>query len=202
MTMKSGVRCPVAATMVLIGVSSVWGLSTQAQSSQDLVRQLESPASTTAASRKLFKIAGSDHDLRLQLGTALPTIIEPGPTPNSRQVWLNAVRLAGGLKIAEAAPALTKWIGLSKTNVAYSMGQDENLYFSETGRALVEIGEPAVPALREGLENSNPGVRTRASYALFLINSPDAKNALREHLAHEPDSSLAGYIKKRLAENN
>lgn len=199
MAMQFGLRFSTA-TVALIGASIFWAPSTKAQSSQDLVRQLESPATTNAATRRLLKIADSDHQVRLQLETALPTIIEPGPKSNSRQVWRNAVRLAGELKISQAAPALTKWIGLTR-GAWETMGSEENLYLSETGRQLVQIGEPAVPALREGLRNSDTSVRFRVINALFLIDSPDAKDALRGHLAQESDPQLADYLKKRLAEN-
>ena len=69
----------------------------------------------------------------------------------------------------------------------------EPVSYTHLGTALVQIGDPAIPALRDLLEQNG---QWRAAYALNLIGSPKAKAALREHATHEPDESMVQFINK------
>jgi hypothetical protein len=68
------------------------------------------------------------------------------------QVWNNAVRLSGELKVTAAAPALAKWIGLN-TGGSVTFAGTERLENNAPGKALAQIGNPAVPALIRVLEH-------------------------------------------------
>lgn len=87
----------------------------------------------------------------------LPALIEPGPGA-SLQVWCNGVRLAGALKTVEAAPALAKWITVS-TEPTLTLSSEAQLRTSPAGKALVQIGDPAIPALQNLLEDGNKDQR-------------------------------------------
>jgi HEAT repeat protein len=66
------------------------------------------------------------------------------------------------------------------------------------GKALAQIGDPAVPVLIKVLNNKNVKERTRAVYALNLIGTPIAKNALRDQLNRESDPGLRDIILRTL----
>ncbi len=48
-------------------------------------------------------------------------------------------------------------------------------------KALVEIGEPAVPALIEALSDENRAIRLKAAKALGQIDIPEARKAVKEY---------------------
>jgi HEAT repeat protein len=159
-----------------------------------LFQKLRSAQKTNAATEELEKLGKSDPKAREYLAIHLPAVIEK----DSGQPWMNAVRLAGALKIAEAAPALAKWIGLDNIGEITTAGF-VRLETNPAGKALSEIGDPAIPALVGILEHGSSRERRSAVYALNLIASPRAKTTLREHLKREPDENLREFIEKALA---
>lgn len=110
--------------------------------------------------------------------------------------WLNAVSLAGELKIVEAMPALAKWVSVRTGGGMTTLSSESGLINSPAGTALVQIGDPAIPALQETLEHGELHTRWDSARALVLVNSPKAKAALREHSLRESDQSLAAYLEK------
>jgi len=172
------------------------GLRAQApQQVQTLLQQLQSAQNTDQAAEKLLKLANSDPKVRDQLAVRLPAILDKGPQEPA-QPWTNAVHLAGELKIAEAAPALAKWIRLNTSTGTLSLSREARLVDYPAGQALVQIGAPAIPALVGVLDSGNLYERWNAAYALNLIGSPQAKTALRDHLKREPDSTMRDFIEK------
>ena len=107
-----------------------------------LFQQLLSPTATDKAAQTLLKRGTSDPATRTYLSTHLPRVIEAGGNGAGRQ-WLNAVRLAGQLRISEAAPALSKWISfeMGETSMAIFSRLDDN----PAGKALSQIGDPPSP---------------------------------------------------------
>jgi HEAT repeat protein len=164
---------------------------------QTLLHQLQSAQKTDEAAEQLLKLGRSDSKAREYLALHLPAIVDKGPK-DPAQPWINAVRLAGDLKIAEAAPALAKWIGLSSGGTT-TLSQETRLEANAPGKALAQIGTPAIAALVSILNHGNLYERWNAVYALNLIGSPQAKTALRKHLEREPDSTVRGFIEKALA---
>jgi hypothetical protein len=161
-----------------------------------LFQQLRSPETTDQATEQLLKLGKSDARIKQYLGVHLPVLIERNPQDDP-QVWKNAVRLAGELKITAAAPALAKWIGLN-TGGSITFAGTERLENNAPGKALAQIGNPAVPALIGVLEHGRLSEREIAVRALKLMGTAPAMNALREHLKREPDPQLKDFIEKSL----
>ena len=173
-----------------------------------LFAQLQSPGTTDKAEEELFKLAASDLAAREYLAKYLPPMIVSGPKrfdpfhPDPAfqwpdEEWSNAVRLASELKIAEAAPSLARWIGVSTTAIT-DLTIETSLEFHPAGQALVSIGDPAIPALQKTLSQAGLNDRWDAAYALCLIGSPKAREALRAYAAKGQDPDLASFIRTSL----
>ncbi|MGH9864945.1 MAG: HEAT repeat domain-containing protein, partial [Candidatus Acidiferrales bacterium] len=144
----------------------------------------------------LLKLGKTDPAVRKYLATHLPPMIRNDPK-YSPEPWTNAVRLTGELKIVETAPALAKWISLDNfggTTGAEFMRLDSD----PTGKALAEIGDPAIPTLIKVVEKGNTRERGDAYRCLNLIGSPAAKSALAKHVKDEPDVPLRNFVQRLL----
>jgi len=162
--------------------------------------QSQSPAEIGQAAQQLLTRGKSDPTVRDYLAAHLPPLIEKGPAQKDYPgAWITLARLSGGLKIVEAAPALAKWLTIDNIGEITTAGFTK-LENNPAGRALVEIGDPAIPALLGVFDHGTLRERRYAVYALSLIDSPRAKNALRERLSREPDENLRGFIRKALAD--
>src|ERR1700680_324856 len=104
---------------------------------QTLLQQLQSARNTDQAVEKLLRLGNSDSKARGYLAVHLPPIIDKGPQ-DPAPPWTNAVHLAGDLKIAEAAAALAKWIGLN-TGGTITLAEEARLEANAPGRALAQI---------------------------------------------------------------
>lgn len=166
-----------------------------------LFQELLSPQTTDQGTAKLLKIGKTDSNVRKYLGVRLPPVIQKHPKYSSRQ-WTNAVRLAGELKIADAAPALARLISLDDLGglgCFVTTSQILNLETNPAGKALAEIGGPAIPALTEVLKQGSVRERTDVVYVLHYMGSARARRALQEHLGHEPDPQLRNFINRMLS---
>jgi len=174
-------------------------LAQEAAKVSALFQQLQVDGDTRAY-RELLKLGRTSPDARKYLAANLPRLIEKRATGESLNgwSWVRAVRLAGELKIADAAPALVMWIGLDNMGTA-TLALETRLETDPAGKALVQIGEPSVHALTEVLKNGNIQQRTSAVYALRLIASTSAEKALRDQLERESDPSLRSYIEQVIA---
>ena len=178
------------------------------KSVEDLVQKLQSPATTDRASDQLEKMAETDAPVRAYLVRNLPALIDHGPQyyqppPNLElkyPVWLNLVRLAKDLAIVETTPALAKWIGVTTRSIT-TLTTETSLENSPAGQALIQIGDPSIPALQELLAHGKSAERWDATYALRLIGSPKAKAALRDHISHESDDSLRAFTEEALSKS-
>jgi hypothetical protein len=205
-------RVPMRFIVVLGFVVYVFGLGCRVSHAQghkaveDLFQKLQSPMTTDGASDRLEKMAETDASARAYLVHNLPALIDHGPRyyqppPNSAlkyPVWLNLVRLAKDLAIVETTPALAKWIGVTTSPIT-TLTTATDLEDSPAGQALIQIGDPSIPALQEVLAHGKTENRWDATYALRLINSPKARAALQEHIPHEADESLADFTKNALS---
>jgi hypothetical protein len=162
-----------------------------------LFQQFQSPPTTDQATEHLLKMGKSNPVDRKYLAMHLPSMIESDPTRDPRP-WGNAVRLAGELKIVEAAPALRKWIGFNSGGTL-TLAQEARLELNPAAKALAQIGDPSVPNLIGVLDHGNLNERQVAVYALTLIGSPRAKSALRQHQLRESDTNLRDLIDRTLA---
>jgi hypothetical protein len=158
--------------------------------------QSKSPEEIRQASEDLLRQGKSDPKAREYIVLHLPPMIERGPAQKDHPgSWITLVHLAGELKIAEAAPALAKWLTIDNIGEISTAGF-MRLENNPAGAALVQIGDPAIPAVITVFDRGTLRERRNAVYVLNQINSPSAKRALREQLNREPDEDLRDFIRK------
>lgn len=159
---------------------------------QELFLDLQNEKTSDAAAAQLLQHAKENAETRDYLTSHLPVLIR---NPKGGSIWLNSVRLAGELKIQEAAPVLADL--LTKDTVTGGFIDFHRVITLENdppGRALALIGDPAIPAVAKILETGDRDARFRAVYVLRNIGSPKAKDALRQHLSAEKDPAIRSLI--------
>lgn len=170
----------------------------QSTSVPRLFEQLQSEATTDQANQEFLKLGPSNSDARKYLAAHLPSLISQKPEDHPH-VWINAIRLAGAFRIVEAIPALAGWVGLPASQSGMgTLAETERLDSHPAGKALVQIGEPAIPALLGVLNKGTTRERWVTYRALILIGSTGAITGLREHLSHESDPNLKMEIQRGL----
>jgi hypothetical protein len=166
------------------------------------------PETSNDATDKFEALAQSDPTIRPYLVDRVPALIEAGPAdyrppvPEAAvqypgPVWLNGVKLARDFEIVEAIPALAKWIPVSRSHMS-TLAWEQELTFNPAGQVLIEMGDPAVPALQNLLENGNVHQRYDCYRALAMIQTPKALRALSDDLPREQDQELVREIKRTL----
>jgi HEAT repeat protein len=153
------------------------------------------------ASDRLRVTALKEPSAREFLVERLPDLIRK---PAGR-AWINAVRLTGDLKIVEAVPVLASLLKdpYSKGGLtgATSFGTKFILGDDPAGRALADIGEPALKAVETLLQDPDIHVRWRAALVLGNMNSQYADQALERNLANETNEAVRGYTLAVLKEH-
>jgi HEAT repeat protein len=171
---------------------------------QTLFVQLRQEKTTNAAAQKIREQASTDSLARDFMAQKLPSMIRNRPI---NLVWMNAVRLAGQLKSSSTIPALKEALSLAPLRGGYDYGVSDNypspsegakLRYDIVGRALADIGDPSVPAIADVLSRGDVSMRMRAFFVLANINSPAAKQAMRDHLPNEADPVIRGLIQREL----
>ncbi len=162
-----------------------------------LVAQLNQPSTTDHAAREILETAAQDPDARAYVAQHLPAMIDSQRTD---QVWLNAVRLAGQLKVTEAIPSLEKSLSRGPVGgpMQTSFTKQMRLEDDAVGKALSQIGEPAIPAATNLLNNGDPKRRRRAVLILTNMHSPASRKVLRDHFPHETDPIVRSLIEAGL----
>lgn len=176
---------------VVLSAFSLVSAQNGPSSRQDLFRDLQEANTSDRATHELLLRAKHDEQIMAFLKAELPPMIDKGPKGVSPQ-WTNAVHLAGKLRVAEAAPALGKWISIDSvgdTSIAQFMRLDTN----PAGKALSQIGDPAVPTLTDVLTRGTTRERRNAYLVLNAIGSPRAQAVLRDYAAHEQDAELRDF---------
>jgi hypothetical protein len=178
----------------------------------DLYDRLLQRSETNIAAAEIAQIAKNDPAARDFMASKLPPlIVDQFPSKDDPRtgmplleslVWLNAVNLAGKLKVISAIPALKR--GLSKPPMAGSyddcqgagtMTTNAKLCNDVVGRALADIGDPSVPVLTEYLQQTaDPAARKRAVWILVNIDSSASQKAMEDHMFIENDSLIRGLI--------
>jgi len=171
-----------------------------AQSRADFDRwfvELQQESATDQATGQIAAAAKKDPYARQLLAEHLPPLIEKLRGP----VWVNAIRLAGELKISEAVPSLVE---ILKSQDARSgpttFAEEFRLDDDPAGRALVEIGEPATAAVGKLLADPNRNIRWRAALVLSNMNSVGADGELSRHIGDEGDPGIKKYVQAHLVE--
>lgn len=163
-----------------------------------LFRELQSEGTTNQALGEFLLLAPDDSAAKRYLALHLPALISE-KSEDHPHVWLNAMKLAGAFRTSEAIPALVKWIGTPASESGEgTLAERVRLEPFPAAKTLAQIGEPAVPALANALEEGNARERPVSFRALLLVGSPSAIRALRDHLNREPDQSLKLEIQKAL----
>ena len=173
----------------------------------ELYDKLIQPSETTSAAAEIAQLAKNDPAARDFLASKLPSLIVdllPSDGPQTASpVWLNAVRLAGQLKIVAAFPALKQALSRPemfggydfKYEGASTFAIEAKLTYDIVGRALADIGDPSVPVLKQYLQQTaDPTARKRAVWILVNIDSPASQKAMEDHIFIENDPLVRGLI--------
>jgi hypothetical protein len=181
---------------ICLSILAFWGKPVYGQgttSNETLFQKLQSEQTASGAFEQFLKLGKKRPDVRNYLGVHLPEKIAAGPVDQGK-VWNYEVELAGLLGIVEAIPSLIQHIDEDIPGYGVTLSSQERLADYPAGKALAQIGEPAVPALSSVLETGDYRKRWVASRALNLIEAMTATNALRKHLPNESDPKLREYI--------
>lgn len=195
-----GLRHPMVG-LLLIGIGMISYAERMIQDQQKvdlhaLISELGQPQSTDWAARKAKLVGMQDASARQAL---IPPICQLLKRSESDEVWRNAVRLAGSLRITEAVPLLGQAfsrgrIGSLNTGFNDQFTLDNDL----VARALADIGNPAIAIASNFLKTGGPRDRVRAIEILRKINSHEARDVLRDHLPEEKDAHLRALIENYL----
>ena len=193
---------------ICLSILVFWGGLLHGQgavSYEALFQKLQSEKTSDEAFEKLLKLGKKQADVREYLAAHLPEKIAARPGDHIKvkawkiKVWENDVALAGGLRIVEAIPALIQYIDVRALyGDAVTLTMVATLADYPSGRALAQIGEPAVPSLSSVLETGDLQKRGVAIRALDLIDAPAATEALSKHLPNESDPRLKAHIERVL----
>jgi hypothetical protein len=171
--------------------------SQQPYDSATLFAQLSQMSTTDRAAKHILEAASQDPSVRQQAAEKLPEMIDKAEI---NEVWLNAVRLAGKLKASETVPSLQKAFLLGKLDIGrpanMTMGTEGLLNDDVVAKALAEIGDPSLPAVKGFLKSADPKMRRRAVLILTNINSSASRSLLQDHLPGETDPGIKNLIKR------
>lgn len=161
-----------------------------------LFAKFKEPTTTDLAARQLLALAKKDPGAHEFVVSRLPEVIE---NQSPRQVWRNAVLLAGGLKAANAVPSLIKVMPQSPygSSVITGFADAYSLQGDIVGKALCDIGDASIPELEKLLSNSEKSTRLRAARILWNINSPNSRRVLHAALKSESDPALVIFAKEK-----
>ena len=184
------------ASWILLFAMCSLSFPVKAQQHQDipsLFAQLNQMSTTDRAAKHLLAAAGRDPTVRQQAAERLPAMID---NPEINEIWLNAVRLAGKLKILETVPPLQRAFprGQLGRPLVMTFGTVALLNDDVVAKALAEIGDPSLPAVRGFLRDTDPKMRRRAVLILRNINSTESRIVLQEHLPVETDPGIKNLI--------
>lgn len=168
----------------------------QQRSLKVLFRELQEDSKTDEAFRQISQRSPEDRAVKRFLTRNLPRILNA--PPKSYETYLNNVLLAGNFRIASAIPGLIGEITCASL-AGSTLTERHNLTALPCARALVQIGDPAVPALTETLSGPDSRKHWLAYRALALMNSPRSLTALRNYLAQNPDPALKSEIENDLS---
>jgi hypothetical protein len=102
--------------------------------------------------------------------------------PNFDLAWRHAAKALGELKAEVAAPCLVQMLALGDVTLSVFKPEKTILDNEPSFAALVEIGEPAVPAIARYLPTLHPDQAYLALRVLRVINTPSARVALEDYI--------------------
>jgi hypothetical protein len=183
------------------------GGSVQAQTDvSTLYAQLTQLRTTDGAAKSIRDAASQDRTAKGFVAERIPSLLTSSRKTGD-EVWMNAVRLAGQLKVVAAIPALKEALSVGPIRGGYdnqspviSASQYFQLRYDIVARALADIGDPSIPTAADILSHGDAADRKRAVSILSNINSPAANQAMRDHLPVEQDPQIKEMIQRSLPE--
>jgi len=159
----------------------------------ELISRLNRPDSTDRAAKQIAEVATKDAKAREIVVKTLPEMIDK---PETDEVWLNAVRLAGQLKVQEAVPSLMTAFarGPLGGRIGSTMTDEFRLNKDVVAKALSQIGDPAIPAVTSLLASGELKTRRRAVLILQNMGTPAARKVLQERLPQETNPRIKELI--------
>lgn len=184
----------------------LWGglatLPGASQCSPELDRLLVALQNAKTSNDAMQDLVQAPHDPQVGdcLTSRLPLLLDEYKPRNDGMpdfVWGNEARVAGELKIAEAAPVLARRIDmLTMGPLAGSLGYN---FIDHAGvGALIHIGAPAVPVVIELLKHAKPLRREMAAHVLRYIGTSDSWQALEDALPGEKEPKVRQRIEEAL----
>lgn len=157
-------------------------------------RRLQAQATTDRAAKDLLALGKADPEARKYLAANLLALIDRGASGefDCWHCWQNGAALAGQLKLVEAIKPLSRWISVSDGTL--TMYRVLTLRDRPAARALVDIGNPAIPDVVTILVNEKASDRDVAVSILREIHTTKAKQALQTQRNREQDAKLRSLI--------
>jgi HEAT repeat protein len=139
-------------------------------------------ADRKAAAQTLLDLAPQRLEYMINVTAYLFNDVIRRPAHVNRDAWRDAALILGRLRHASTA-------GLT-------------LYLERDGApaALMELGEPAVPAVTDVLKIGGPARRRLAATVLGAIGGPTARGALNDALKRDPDANVKKAIQTALSQ--
>ncbi|MEW6731867.1 MAG: HEAT repeat domain-containing protein [Acidobacteriota bacterium] len=149
------------------------------------------------ARTRLYDIAKESNTDRERIIAELIEVLndpELQDSVNKAATWYDTAYLLGDLKAEEAIDALVAHLDYNNGTQGFSLGHYPAAW------ALAEIGEAAIPKLREAiLTNGNANIRQNAARALGKIGGEEAKTILTRALENETDEIVLFYLRRILS---
>jgi hypothetical protein len=141
------------------------------------VRELYSDNATIRADAARKLVAAGPTSIPM----LLPVLCDASK-PNFDVAWRTAATVAGQLKAVAAAPCLIQTLGLGDVTLSVFKPEKTIAEYEPGFAALIQIGEPAVPAIARALPSLHPDKAYLALRVLRVINTPAAKAAAEDYL--------------------
>jgi hypothetical protein len=94
---------------------------------------------------------------------------------NSDVAWRSAAKVLGELKAERAAPCLIQKLALGDVTLSVFKPEKTIAEYDPAFAALVQIGQPTIPAIQRALPSLHPDKAYLALRVLRVINTPAAK---------------------------
>jgi HEAT repeat protein len=164
---------------------------------EDLPRMMQNLHSTNQEDRRLIKrqiltLAKESEVNRVKIVGELTALLRQRKTP--ARTWYDVADLLGELKATEAISELVRQLNYNDGSVGLS-----NSHWPAV-RALIKIGDAAVPELARALNEGTESIRGFAAQALGQIGGSEAKRALERALGIERHEGIREAIRRGLAQ--
>lgn len=162
---------------------------------EELSRMIKNLNSTNQEQRRLTKlqilsIAKQSAENRVRIVHELTALLSQRQTPHG--TWYDVADLLGDLRATEAIGELVKQLDYNNGILGLS-----NAHWPAV-RALIKIGDAAVPELAKALKEGTVSIRGFAALALGQIGGPQARGALERALEIEKDQSVRASIRRSM----